>query len=112
MPVYEYQCEACKHRYAVLVPAKDSEEIQPCAECGGEKVQKLVSSVSVVRSGAQKEEDRGKALRSVDPTKPQDVARYFKEHGSRFGDEDFRGTDTWQDAVDRVAEGGPTLEDE
>jgi hypothetical protein len=78
---------------------------------GDENVRKLISSVSVVRSASRKEEDRGKALAAVDPTKPQEVAQYLKEHGSRFGDDDFRGTDTWHDAIDRVAEGGPTLDE-
>jgi hypothetical protein len=52
-----------------------------------------------------------KALAKVDPTKPQDVARHFKDHGSRFGEADFRGTKAWRETIDRVAEGGPTLED-
>lgn len=112
MPVYEYKCEACDHCYTVLLHIKDSDEIQPCPECGGERVQKLISSVSVTRSASQKDEDRQKALTQVDPTKPQEVARYFRDHGSRLGDDDFRGTDAWKDAVDRVAEGGPTLEEE
>lgn len=111
MPVYEYQCESCENRYTVLVHIRDSLEIQPCPHCGSESARKLISSVSVVRSASDKGEDRQKALLSVDPTKPQEVARYFKEHGSRFGDEDFRGTDAWHEAVDRVAEGGPTLEE-
>jgi len=111
MPVYEYQCESCDHRYTLLARAKDSEELPTCPQCGDEKVRKLISSVSVVRSASRKEEDGGKPLAAVDPTKPQEVAQYLKEHGSRFGDDDFRGTDTWHDAIDRVAEGGPTLDE-
>jgi len=72
-------------------------------------VQKLISSASIGRSPSQKREDRAKALSEVDPTKPHEVAGYFKERGSRFGDGDFRGTKAWGEAVDRVAEGGPTL---
>ncbi len=111
MPIYEYECESCGNRYAVLVHMKDSTETESCPRCGSQQARKLISSVSVVRSTSQKEKDREKALRAVDPTKPQEVARYFKEHGSRFGDEDFRGTNAWQDAVERVAEGGPTLDE-
>ena len=111
MPVYEFQCQACDHYYTVLLRIKDSDEMQPCPNCGSEKVQKLISSVSVTRSGSQKEEDRGKAVTQVDPTKPQEVARYFKDHGSRFGEDDFRGTKEWHDAVERVADGGPTLDE-
>ena len=58
----------------------------------------------------QKAGDRISALSKINPTNPQEVARYFKERGSRFGDRDFRGNKAWKDAVDRVAEGGPTLE--
>ena len=69
------------------------------------------SSVSVVRSASDKGKDRGQSLAAVDPQNPQEVARHFKEHGSQFGDEDFSGTDTWHDAIDRVAQGGPTLDE-
>jgi putative FmdB family regulatory protein len=111
MPVYEYQCESCDHRYSALVSIKDSEELPKCPRCGTEDVHKLVSSVSVVRSEAQKDGDRSKALTQIDPKKPQEVAKYFRDHGSRFGEDDFRGTKEWHDAVDRVAEGGPTLDE-
>lgn len=111
MPVYEYQCQGCGHRYSELVSISNSEGLTPCPRCGAGDVRKLVSSVSVVRSAGQKEEDRSKALSQVDPTEPQEVAKYFKDHGSRFGGDDFRGTKTWHDAVDRVAQGGPTLDE-
>ena len=111
MPVYEYQCESCDHRYSALVSIKDSEELPQCPCCGAEDVHKLISSVSVVRSEAQKDGDRSKALTEVDRTTPQEVAEYFRDHGSRFGEDDFRGTKEWHDAVDRVAEGGPTLDE-
>lgn len=111
MPVYEYQCESCDHRYSALVSIKDSEELPQCPRCGNEQVRKVPSSVAVVRSAGQKDEDRSNALSQVDPSKPQDVAKHFRDHGSQFGEDDFRGTKEWHDAVDRVAEGGPTLDE-
>jgi putative FmdB family regulatory protein len=111
MPVYEYQCESCNHRYSALMRIEESEEVCPCPQCGNEEVRKIISSVSVLRSDSQKAEDRQKALPQVDPTNPQEVAKYFRDHGSRFGEDDHRGTDAWRDAVNRVAEGGPTLEE-
>jgi len=111
MPISEYQCESCQHEYSVLMRIEASDETRLCSECGSENVRKLLSSVSLVRSGPQKGEERQKAPTEVDPTNPQEVARYFKDHGSCFGDDDFRGTDTWHEAVDRVAEGGPTLDE-
>jgi putative FmdB family regulatory protein len=111
MPVYEYDCEGCDHRYNVLMRIEETEEVRPCPRCGSQEVRKIISSVSVVRSDWQKAEDRQKALPQVDPTNPQEVAKYFRDHGSRFGEDDLRGTDAWYDAVDRVAEGGPTLDE-
>jgi len=73
-------------------------------------VTRKISAATVVRSPTQKNRDRMKALGKVDPTNPQGIARHFKEHGSRFGEADFRGKKAWKDAVDRVADGGPTLE--
>jgi putative FmdB family regulatory protein len=111
MPVYEYECKSCQNRYSAILSIKDSGEAPSCPECGSDDVRKLISSVAVVRSAQEKTEDRAKAVTQVDPTKPQEVAKYFRDHGSRFGEDDFRGTKEWHDAVDRVAEGGPTLDE-
>jgi putative FmdB family regulatory protein len=111
MPVYEYRCNSCQKRYSEILSIKDSEDLPACPSCGSEDVQKLISSVAVVRSSQDKGEDRAKAVTQMDPSNPQEVAKYFKDHGSRFGEDDFRGTDAWHDAVDRVAEGGPTLDE-
>jgi putative FmdB family regulatory protein len=111
MPIYEYQCKSCKNRYSAILSMEDSDDVPACPDCGSEDVRKLVSSVAVVRSTQQKAEDRANAVTEVDPSKPQEVAKYFRDHGSRFGEDDFRGTKEWHDAVDRVAEGGPTLDE-
>ena len=111
MPVYEYQCKACQNKYSEILSIKESDDTPACPSCGSEEVQKLVSPVSVVRSAQDKAKDRSNALTDVDPTKPQEVAKHFRDHGSQFGEDDFRGTKEWHDAVDRVAEGGPTLDE-
>ena len=109
MPVYEYRCSSCQIRYSEILTIKNSDDLPACPSCGSKQVRKLISSVAVVRSSQDKAQDRANAVTQVDPSDPQEVAKYFRDHGSRFGDDDFRGTDTWHDAVDRVAEGGPTL---
>jgi putative FmdB family regulatory protein len=111
MPIFEYQCRSCRFEYEYLVLSQ-SEGVLNCPRCGSSNAQKIMSTASVVRSPSQKATDRASALANVNPSKPQEVARYFKEYGSRFGDSDFRGTKAWKNAVDRVSEGGPTLEEE
>lgn len=110
MPIFEYRCESCKKVYEALILKSSGEKDLRCPYCRGRKRRKLISPVSVVRSASQTQKDRLQALSKVDPTKPQEVAQHFKEHGSRFGETGFRGKKAWQDAVDRVAAGGPTLE--
>jgi len=110
LPIFEYRCESCKKVYEALILKSSGEKDLHCPYCRGRKRKKLISGVSVVRSASQTQKERLQALAKVDPTKPQEVARHFREHGSRFTETGFRGKKAWQEAVDRVAAGGPTLE--
>jgi len=111
LPIFEYRCESCKKVYEALILKSSGEKALSCPYCRGRKRKRLISGVSVVRSASQKQKDRLQALSQVDPTRPQEVARHFKEHGSRFGETGFRGKKAWRGAVERVAAGGPTLEE-
>ena len=110
MPIYEYHCRTCDNQFEVLTRMIEEREILNCPRCGGQEVDKIMSTVSIVRPPSQIHRDRMEALSKVNPGNPQEVARHFKEQGSRFGEADFRGKNAWKDAVNRVAEGGPTLE--
>lgn len=111
MPIFEYECRACHRVYESLIMNQLDHKDLICPHCGGQKGKRLVSAVSVVRSPSKKHKDRMHALSQVDPAKPQEVARHFKDHGSRFGESGFRGTRAWEKAIDRVSAGGPTLEE-
>lgn len=50
MPLYEYQCEACSHRFEVIQRYSDA-PIQECPKCGG-KVGKLLSSPAIQFKGS------------------------------------------------------------
>lgn len=43
MPIYDFECESCGHRFEELTPA-DSKP--PCPECGAAEPRKLLSQVS------------------------------------------------------------------
>ncbi len=49
MPIYEYQCDACQHRFDAFQKITD-EPLSRCPECGG-PVHKLVSRTSFVLKG-------------------------------------------------------------
>ncbi|HOO57078.1 MAG TPA: zinc ribbon domain-containing protein [bacterium] len=50
MPVYEYECKSCGHRFEVLQSIKD-EPIEDCPDCGG-KVHKCLSAVGIMFKGS------------------------------------------------------------
>ncbi len=49
MPLYEYQCDACSHRFEVIQKFSDA-PIETCPKCGG-VVQKLLSSPAIQFKG-------------------------------------------------------------
>lgn len=50
MPLYEYQCEACGHRFEVIQKFSDP-PIETCPRCGG-AVRKLLSSPAIQFKGS------------------------------------------------------------
>ena len=50
MPLYEYQCTKCKHRFEKIQKFSDP-DVKKCPECGG-KVEKLLSAPAVQFKGS------------------------------------------------------------
>jgi putative FmdB family regulatory protein len=50
MPLYEYQCETCGHRFEVIQKFSDA-PIETCDKCGGQ-VRKLLSSPAIQFKGS------------------------------------------------------------
>ncbi len=50
MPLYEYQCEACSHRFEVIQKFSDA-PVEVCPKCGG-AVAKLLSSPAIQFKGS------------------------------------------------------------
>ena len=50
MPLYEYQCEKCAHRFEVIQKFSDA-PIEVCPKCGG-PVMKLLSSPAIQFKGS------------------------------------------------------------
>lgn len=43
MPIYEYKCPKCEHRFEQLVKSMSAEETVVCPECGSKHVEKQLS---------------------------------------------------------------------
>jgi len=51
MPMYEYQCEACGHRFEKIQKFSDA-PLEICPNCGEKKLQKLLSSPAIQFKGS------------------------------------------------------------
>lgn len=51
MPLYEYECQACGHRFERIQKFSDS-PLEECPTCGKKKVHKLVSSPAIKFKGS------------------------------------------------------------
>lgn len=52
MPIYEYQCRDCGHRFEVLQRMGESSEGVSCPECGRSQVDKQFSTFASASSSA------------------------------------------------------------
>ena len=46
MPIYEYECSFCAMKFQSLIMKKDQEKDLVCPECGGKKLNRLISRVT------------------------------------------------------------------
>ncbi|HEV3215544.1 MAG TPA: zinc ribbon domain-containing protein [Vicinamibacterales bacterium] len=51
MPLYEYECEACAHRFERIQKFSDA-PVEVCPKCGKKKLRKLVSSPAIQFKGS------------------------------------------------------------
>lgn len=47
MPIYEYECDACKATFETLVSSASCKEKITCPTCGSENVRKVMSAGSL-----------------------------------------------------------------
>ncbi len=73
MPLYEYRCEDCREQ--VTIRQSFTDETSPrCALCGSDRMSRLISRVSIVKS----ERDRTRDLSWID----RDLAGRIKRKAS------------------------------
>jgi putative FmdB family regulatory protein len=83
MPIYEYRCQHCGQRVALLRSVTDTSSPR-CSICGKENLTRLISRVSVVRS----ETDGVRDMSWVD----KELARRIKKKASGKLNPAFKAT--------------------
>ena len=90
MPIYEYQCDACRKRTTLLILSVSSREPARCQHCGSDRLTRLMSRIATPKS----EEARMELLANpssfgdLDESDPKSMARIMKKMAGEMG-EDF-----------------------
>jgi putative FmdB family regulatory protein len=115
MPIYEYICQDCRRRSSFLVrTAGDSAQLV-CSHCQSDKLQRIMSRFSSVRSEESRLENLADPNRwsGLDENDPSSVAKFVKRMGSEMGEEMSRDDiDQMADEAAREAESGPGSSDD
>jgi len=109
MPIYEYRCRECGRKSTFVTLSVKAVLVPKCRKCGSENMEKLVSRVSVRRSGESRIESLAdpSKLAGFDENDPKSMARWMKTMGREMGDEmgEDLGEDFDQD-LDKAMDGG------
>jgi putative FmdB family regulatory protein len=105
MPIYEYRCQDCRRRVSLFFRSfSDIADEPDCPRCGGTRLRRVISRVSVVRS----EESRldGLAdpsmLGDLDEDDPKSLARWMRKMSGEIGEE---MPEEFDEVIDRLESG-------
>ena len=108
MPIYEYHCLDCRRRVSLFVRSISNPGTPACPRCGGQKLERLMSRFTRVRSAEDRLDalaDPG-ALGDLDENDPKSVARWAKRMGKELGEDVGEDFDQMMDeAIEEEASG-------
>jgi len=91
MPVYDFRCEECKHRFEVFIPYAEYDHHQTvCPNCGSINIQRVIRKVRVSRG------DEGRLASLADESNldaidsdPRALGRMMREMKNEVGADDL-----------------------
>ncbi len=90
MPIYEYRCADCRRRVSLFFRSFEAMDDRPiCPRCGGTRLTRLISRVSVIRSEESRLDDLTDPalLDDLDENDPKSLARWMRKMSAEVGEE-------------------------
>ena len=89
MPIYEYQCRACRRRTSTLILSRAREADVRCAHCGSADLERLWSRFASPKSEDARLEAMAdpSAMAGLDENDPRSVATFMKKMGQEMGED-------------------------
>jgi putative FmdB family regulatory protein len=90
MPIYEYQCDACRKRTTLFILSISNPEPARCQHCGSERLTRLMSRIATPKSEEARMESLAdpSSFGDLDERDPKSMARFMKKMAGEMG-EDF-----------------------
>jgi putative FmdB family regulatory protein len=90
MPIYEYQCDACRKRTTLFIRSISNPEPARCQHCGSDRLTRLISRIATPKSEEARLESLAdpSSLGNLDESDPKSMARFMKKMAGEMG-EDF-----------------------
>jgi len=90
MPIYEYQCDACRKRTTLFIRSISNPEPARCQHCGSDRLTRLMSRIATPKSEEARMESLAdpSSLGDLDESDPKSMARFMKKMAGEMG-EDF-----------------------
>jgi putative FmdB family regulatory protein len=108
VPIYEYECGACRRRVSLLVRSLARHAVPRCPRCGSAELSRLMSRFATVKS----EDARLDSLADpsqygdLDENDPKSVARFMKRMGREMGEDMGEDLDAAMDEAMAEGDGG------
>lgn len=103
MPVYEFNCNACKARVQLFFRSMNPEKTGVCDHCGSADLQRVFSRFNVGRPAFDASKfDKRAFLDGVDYMNPTSMANMMRRVNETFQDEP---NDYMQEAIERLDHG-------
>jgi putative FmdB family regulatory protein len=84
MPIYEFECPNCQHRFSVLARRVTS-DAPPCPECGHVETTRLISRVQVHQTESSVQASSGKPGSPGYYNDPRNIGRTTEQRFKKMG---------------------------
>ncbi len=94
MPVFDYRCRDCRRRSTKLFKTFAAVQDPPCPHCGSDRLERLLSRVTIVRSGASDDgagdddfSGMDAAMEGLESGDPRSLARMTRQMSEEMGED-------------------------